>query len=139
MHNNIVNTSDSTMTFVCCHCGHEVLSQRGLRQHIDSKPLCLAKERKNLGLTYQCPAANLKKPPPVASIPDRGVEEYAIGEDKDVPSGRFTNYLDPKKPKQSRAWFQRKSKKPRPNEDLNLSTKETDAVQQAVSWPNVDL
>jgi hypothetical protein len=57
------------MTFYCSFCGHGVKTQRGLRQNIDSKPLCRSKELAKEGLfdvTKLC-----QKPHTIASIRKR--------------------------------------------------------------------
>jgi hypothetical protein len=56
------------MTFICRFCGKEVKSKKGLRQHIDGKPDCLAREKKEAGLVDVATLRNLQS---VASIPKK--------------------------------------------------------------------
>lgn len=61
------------MKIYCPFCGHGVKTERGLRQHIDAKPVCRAKKLSKAGL-FDVSKPCLK-PPPVASIPKRILEE----------------------------------------------------------------
>ena len=92
-----------SMTIYCQYCGHTVKTERGLRQHIDSRPECRTKELAKAGL-FDVSKVRLK-PPPVASIPKRTCEEsdsnhnfdhskigYLLGPPKAKRSRRFGDY-----------------------------------------------
>jgi len=61
------------MPFYCDYCGKSVKTKGGLRQHIDGKPACRAKEKAGAGLIDMCLLQ--QKSPPFASIPKRTYED----------------------------------------------------------------
>ena len=58
------------MPYYCDYCQYPCKSRRGLRQHINGKPECKAKEHAKLGISNPSTLSN-QKPPPVASIPTK--------------------------------------------------------------------
>jgi hypothetical protein len=86
----------------CEYCGVSVKTERGLRQHIDSKPECLKQAKAKLGIVDLCIPA-CKKPPPVASIPKRAYEDIDSSPDFDISGGNGGPYLS--KPKRRRRFF----------------------------------
>ena len=74
------------MPYVCDYCRFSCQTRRGLRQHIDKKPECLAKEKAGLGITDLSAVCN-RKAPPVASIPTkRTFEQTDVGQGFDLSS-----------------------------------------------------
>ena len=86
----------------CAYCGASVKTERGLRQHIDSKPECLKQAKAKLGIVDLCIPVR-KKPPPVASIPKRAYEDIDSSPDFDISGGNGGPYLS--KPKRRRRFF----------------------------------
>jgi hypothetical protein len=62
------------MWYYCDYCQNRVKTRRGLRQHIDGKPQCKAKERERLGISTPSTLCS-QNPPPVASIPTKRTDE----------------------------------------------------------------
>jgi hypothetical protein len=80
------NNSIKKMPYFCDYCRFSCQTRRGLRQHIDKKPECLAKEKAGLGITDLSAVCN-RKAPPVASIPTkRTFEQTDVGQGFDLSS-----------------------------------------------------
>lgn len=97
------------MPFRCSYCLTTVKSQRGLRQHIDGKPECRAKEKERAGLVDMSTLLSLKSPP-VASIPKRTYDDFmspSVSPSLDFDVSELDALLGLTKPKRARRLFGR--------------------------------
>ena len=97
----------------CPYCHAVFRSRRGLRQHINTKPDCLAMERKKLGILKKPPPAAVKQPPAaakrtamVAFDSDSDELPFNTPNNKRVDKGRISEQMSPEE-KAVAAAFQR--------------------------------